>query len=202
MRSYVLYKDKSVKGFKRLIVSGGGIFDKYKALATSFIRYAGSELDENLSVYNAELDINSIDLERIFPTKYKWLVSNIALKNSREYLESLEKRITEFEGGKEENLKLLVGILFLKFVLITKIVEIYLGAAVSMKKNGKDVSNLTLNDVGIGKSTLKYFDGLEELCSKTIDEWLNYNADPVSSKYFYSSMKRILSVLAGNDSVI
>lgn len=202
MRAYVLYKDKSIKGFKRLIVSGGHIFDKYKSLATSFIRYAGSDLDANLSAYDAEVSLNSIELEKIFPTQYKWLVSNVALKNSREYLESLESRITEFEGGKEDNLKILVGVLFLRLVLLTKIVETYLEVVTAMKKNGQDISNITLNDIGIGKSTLKYFDGMDDLCSKTIDEWLNYNADPVVAKYYYSSMKRILSVLVGNDNII
>lgn len=202
MRAYVLYKDKSVKGFKRLMVSGGSsLFDKYKSMANSFIRYAGSDLDENLSSYDAVLDLNSINLEQVFPTEYRWLVSNQALKNSREYLETLETRITEFEGGKEDNLKMLVGVLFVRFVLVTKIVETYLAVATAMKKNGKDVSNLKLVDVGIGKSVLKYFDGMEDLCSKTIDEWLNYDADVVVAKYFYSSMKRVLSVLLGNDSI-
>lgn len=199
MRSYILYKDKSVKGFKRLLNSGNSIFDKYRSLATSFIRYAGSDLDEKLSSYDADLNINSIMLENVFPTKYRWLVSNASLKNAREYLDSLENRITEFEG-KEDNLKILVGILFLKFVLITKVVEMYLEAATSLKRSGKDVSNLSLETIGIGKSTLKYFDDFEELGNKKIDDWINYKVDEATAKYFYSSMKRILSVLIGEDS--
>ncbi len=201
MRAYIVYKDKSVKGFKRLINSGNSIFDKYRTLATQFIRYAGSDLDANLSAYDAILDINTINLESVFPTKYRWLVSNKALKDSREYLESLESRITEFGGGKEDNLKILVGILFVRFVLVTKLVETYLEAAASLKKSGADVSTLTLNDIGIGKSILKYFDDFQDLGSKTLDDWINYNADPVTAKYFYSSMKRILSVLMGDDAV-
>lgn len=199
MRSYVLYKDKSVKGFKRLTNSGNSIYDKYRSLATSFIRYAGSDLDTKLSSYGKEIDMNSINLESIFPTKYRWLVSNAALKSSREYLESLESRITEFEGGKEDNLKILVGVLFVKFVLITKLVETYMEAAVSLKRSGENISNLTLENIGIGKSVLKYFDHFEDLNSKTLDDWLNYKADPVTAKYFYSSMKRILSVLIGEE---
>ena len=202
MRSYILYKDKSVKGFKRLVNSGNSIFDKYRSLATSFIRYSGSDLDTKLSSYSSDIDINSINLESVFPTKYRWLVSNASLKNSREYLESLEDRITEFEGGKEDNLKILVGTLFIKFVLITKLVETYMEAAVSLKKSGKDVSSLTLEDLGIGRSVLKYFDNFQDLSSKTLDEWLNYKADPVTAKYFYSSTKRILSVLLGEENTI
>lgn len=202
MRSYILYKDKSVKGFRRLVNSGNSIFDKYRSLATSFIRYAGSDLDTKLSSYNVDIDINSINLEAVFPTKYRWLVSNAALKNSREYLESLEDRITEFEGGKEDNMKILVGTLFIKLVLITKLVETYMEAAVSLKKSGKDVSGLTLEDLGIGRSVLKYFDNFQDLSSKTLDDWLNYKADPVTAKYFYSSTKRILSVLLGEENTI
>ena len=201
MRAYILYKDKSVKGFKKLINSGNSIFDKYRTLATSFIRYAGSDLDTNLSSYDAVLDINGINLEQVFPAKYRWLVSNSALKNSRDYLISLENRITEFEGGKEDNLKILVGLLFVKFVLITKLVETYLEAATALKKSGADVSNLTLEDIGIGKSVLKYFDDFQELGSKTLDDWLKYKSDPVTAKYFYSSMKRVLAVLMGEDAV-
>ena len=198
MKAYILYKDKSVKGFKKLINSGGSIFDKYRTIAVQFIHYASGDLDKKLKEYDTELDLNSINLESVFPANYKWLVSNVAMKDAREYLLSLEKRITEFEG-KEDNLKMLVGILFVRFVLITKIIDTYLQMAVSLKRNGKDVSNLDLSDIGIGKPVLKYFDNFKDLGSKTIDEWLAVNIDPTTSKYFYSSMKRILKILTGND---
>lgn len=201
MRAYLIYKDKSLKGFKKLVNSGNSIFDKYRALASSFIRYAGSDLDKKINEYSTVIDVNAINLESVFPTNYRWLVSNKALKDYRSYLENLEDRITEFEGGKEDNLKIAVGVLFVRFVLITKIVETYLEAAVSLKKNGKDISNLTLDNIGIGKSVLKYFQDLNTLGSKTVDDWLNYKADPVTAKYFYSSMKRILSILIGSDSI-
>lgn len=201
MRAYVYYKDKSVIGFKRLVNSGGGIFDKYRTLAVSFIKYAGNDLDKNLAVYDSILDINSIRLEDIFPKKYKWFVSDIALKGLREYLKSIEKRITEFEGGKEDNLKLMVGILFLRFVLLTKIVETYLTVASEMKKSGQDISNLTLNDVGIGKSLLKYFDVFHDYELKSVDDWLNGNIDTATAHYFYSSMKRIMSILTSTDTI-
>lgn len=199
MRAYVLYKDKSIKGFKKLITSGGSIFDKYRPLATSFIRYAGGDFDKNLAEYDAILDLNSIRLENIFPKSFKWMVSDVSLKNSRNYLLSVESRITEFEGGKEDNLKLLVGLLFLRFVLLTKIVETYLVTVSELKKGGVDISSITLADIGIGKSLLKYFSILNEFDSKSIDDWLTYKSDPATAKYFYSSMKRILSILSGSN---
>ena len=198
-----MYKDKSLKGFKKLINSGNSIFDKYRSVAVSFIRYAGSDLDVNLSTYDKILGgIDNIRLEKIFPTKYKWLVSSVSLKDSSDYLKSLEDRITEFEG-KEDNLKLLVGILFMKFVLITKIVETYLFALSEMKKSNPalDIYHIDLGDIGIGKPILKYFDCIEELSTKTLEDWLNYKADPATCKYFYSSMKRILTILSGSASV-
>ena len=199
MRAYVYYKDKSIIGFKRLVNSGGGIFDKYRTLAVSFIKYAGSDLDKNLAIYDAELDINSIRLEDVFPKQYKWFVSDMALKSLREYLKSIEGRITEFEGGKEDNLKIMVGILFLRFVLLTKIVETYLTVASEMKKSGQDISSLTLNDIGIGKSLLKFFDVFHDFELKSVDDWLNGTIDTAAANYFYSSMKRILSILTSTD---
>ena len=198
MRAYILYKDKSVKEFKRLMTSGGQVFDKYRALATSFLRYAGGDLDKNLADYDAVFDLNSINLESVFPASYKWLVSNVSLKNLREYLESVEKRITEFDG-KEDNLKILVGMLFLRFVLLTKIIETYLSVVGEIAKSGYDISQLGLRDIGIGKSVLKYFDTLQDFDTKTVDDWLNYKVDAGTAKYFYSSMKRILSILVGNN---
>lgn len=199
MRAYILYKDKSVKGFRRLVNSGGAVFDKYRALAVSFLRYASGDMDKNLATYDQDLDINSVRLENIFPKTYKWLVSDVALKQSREYLDSIESRITEFEGGKEDNLKLMVGVQFLKLVLVSKLVETYLAAASSMKKAGLNVSDLKLIDLGIGKSVLKYFDVLQEFDSKSVDDWLNYKSDPATANYFFSSMKRILSILTSNN---
>ena len=153
MKSYILYKDKSIKGFKRLLNSGGSIFDKYRPLAVSFIRYASNDLDKNFAIYDDTLGgVDNINLEDIFPKKYKWLVSNTAFKNLRDYLNSVEDRITEFEGGKEDNLKVLVGYLFVRLVIVTKIVDTYLATASSMKESGmrvsKDITGITGQDSG------------------------------------------------------
>ena len=195
MKSYILYKDKSILGFKRLLNSGGDIFDKYRPLAVSFIRYAGNELDKNFALYDEDLGgIDTINLEDIFHKKSKWLVSNIAFRNLRDYLSSLEDRITEFEGGKEDNLKVLVGVLFLRLVVVTKIVDTYLATVSNIKSSGlTPIENLS--GIGIGKTTLKYLDIFEELQGKTIDDWLSMSLDFATANYFYSSAKRVLSIL-------
>lgn len=199
MRAFLVYKDKTAKGFRKLTNSGSGIFDKYRTLAVSFLRYTISDLDTNLAEYDQDLNLNSIRLEEVFPVKYKWLVSDVALRQSRNYLKSLETRITEFEGGKEDNLKLLVGYLFLRYVLLVKLVETYLSSASKIKKAGGRVDNLTLEEIGVTKRILKYFDGLQDLGDKSVDDWLNMNVDAVTAKHFYSSMKRILTILMSQD---
>ena len=198
MRSYILYKDKSVKGFRKLLNAGGGIFDKYRTLATAFMRYAYSDLDDNLANYDAELDINSIKLEMVFPQKYRWFISDVSLRNSRKYIESINSRITEFQG-KEDNLKIMVGVLFLKFVLITKIVETYCSTLVNLKKAGLEYKNLGLDDIGINNQILKHYLEFEELGEKSIDDWLKLNIDQSTAKLFYSSMRRILKILLAVD---
>lgn len=199
MRAFLVYKDKTAKGFRKITNSGTGVFDKYRTLAVSFLRYTISDFDTNLAEYDQELDLNSIRLEEVFPVKYKWLVSDVALRQSRDYLKNLETRITEFEGGKEDNLKILVGYLFLRYVLLVKLVETYLSSASNIKKAGGKVNNLTMEELGITKRILKYFDGLQELGDKSVDDWLNLKVDPVTAKHFYSSMKRILTILMSTD---
>jgi hypothetical protein len=199
MRAYLVYKDKSVKGFKHLINAGGGIFDNYRTLAVSFIRYASSDLDSKLAEYDKELMLNGIKLEQIFPSKYRWFVNDVSFRTSRQYLKSLEERITEFQNGKEDNLKLLVGVLFLRFVLITKLVETYCSSAVNIKKAGGNVDDLTFEDIGITNQILKHYVKFQDIGEKSIDDWLNMKVDQTAAKHFYSSMKRILKILMSTD---
>lgn len=199
MRAYLVYKDKSVKGFKHLINTGSGIFDKYRTLAVTFIRYTSTDLDTKLAEYDMELNLNGITLEQVFGNKYRWLVSDISFRTSRNYLKNIEERITEFEGGKEDNLKVLVGVLFLRFVIITKLVETYLGSLSAIKAAGGNIDNVKLSDIGISKQIMKYFAVLEDLGDKTIDDWLQMNIDPSAAKHFYSSMKRIMTILMSVD---
>lgn len=199
MRAYLVYKDKTVKGFRGLINAGGGIFDNYRTLAVSFIRYANSDLDSKLAEYSKDIDIDEIKLETVFPTKYRWFVSDVSFRTLRNYLKSIEERITEFQGGKEENLKVLVGMLFLRFVLITKLVEIYCSSAANIKRAGGDINGLTLEDLGINNQILKHYIKFEDIGAKSIDDWLNMKVDSTAAKLFYSSMKRMLKILMSTD---
>lgn len=201
MKAYLMYKDKSAKGFKRLINAGSGIFDKYRTMAVSYIKYSTSELDEKFMEYDKVLDLNSITLENVFPTKYKWLISDKALKGSRDYLRSLEKRITEFENGKEDNLKILVGTLFIKYVFLNRVMEVYLGALYEKRKEGAIDENtlLSINDIGITNQVMKYYTLLHDLGDYTIDDWLNLTITADVSKKFYSTMKRVMQIIMSEE---
>lgn len=201
MRAYLMYKDKSAKGFKRLINAGSGVFGKYRTLAVSYLKYSTNELDSKFAEYDKVVDLNSIVLESVFPTKYKWLVSDKALRGYRDYLRSLEKRITEFENGKEDNLKLLVGILFIRYVILNRIIEVYLSATYEKRKDGSLAENtyLELGDVGISNQVMKYFMILKDFGDRSIDDWLSINIPDDVSKKFYSTMKRVMQLVVSEE---
>lgn len=201
MRAYLLYKDKSAKGFRRLINAGSGVFDKYRTMAVSYLKYSSSDLDVKYEEYDKILDLNSIVLENVFPTKYKWLISDKALKASREYLKSLESRITEFENGKENNLKILVGTLFIKYVILNRIMEVYLGTLYEGRKSGLISENQTLSidEIGITNQVMKYYVILKDFGDKSIDDWLALTIPDDVAKKFYSTMKRVMQIVMSEE---
>ena len=102
-------------------------------------------------------------MENVFPLSISGLLRNVKLKSLRKYLHEVEGRISEFQGGKEDNLRLLVGIHFLRFLLLSKIVTLYVSTYSEMRRVGLDAEKLTLNDLGLGQSILKYINSLRSL---------------------------------------
>lgn len=197
MRGYLFYKDKTLLELRKFLTVGDSIFDKFRPQAVSFIKYAKSDLDSELELMaqNGNFSLESINLENVFPTKYKWFVKDVKLKSLRKYLHEVESRIGEFQGGKEDNLRLLVGIHFLRFLLLSKIVTLYVSTYSEMRRVGLDADKLTLNDLGLGQSILKYINSFEEFDTKTIDDWLALSVDSSTMKYYFSTMKRIMTIL-------
>ena len=115
----------------------------------------------------------------------------------RTYLKEVEHRVGEFEGGKENNLRLLIGVHFLRFVLLTKIVLLYLDTYAEGVQTGfiTDGSRYTLDNLGINRTILKYLDVFQEYDSKTIDDWLAMTVEDSKIKLFFSTMKRIMTIL-------
>lgn len=197
MRGYLFYKDKTLIELRKFLTVGDSIFGKFRQQAVSFIKYAKSDLDSELDLMaqNGNFSLESINLENVFPTKYKWFVKDVKLKSLRKYLHEVEGRISEFQGGKEDNLRLLVGIHFLRFLLLSKIVTLYVSTYSEMRRVGLDAEKLTLNDLGLGQSILKYINSFEEFDTKTIDDWLALSVDNSTMKYYFSTMKRIMTIL-------
>lgn len=197
LRGYLFYKDKTLIELRKFLTSGDSIFGKFRPQAMDFIKYAKDELDTELDTManNGGFELDSIVLEKVFPTKYKWFVRDVKLKALRSYLKEVESRIQEFQGGKEDNLRLLIGVHFLRFVLLTKLVTLYVSTYSEMKRVGLNVDNLTISEIGIGQSILKYILSFEEFDNKTIDDWLNLVVDSNLMKYYFSTMKRIMSIL-------
>lgn len=199
MKSFLMYKEKNVKVFKRLVTSGGSLFDKYKNQAVGYIKYLNSDFDSNMALYKEKCpEIENVELERIFPSKFKWLVRDVELKAFTGFMKDLESRISEFEN-KENSLKVLVGVTFLRFLITCKLVDTYGGAASMLVSNGVLLEDIDMTALGLGSSVLKYFESFEELGSKTIDEWLEYSCDDVELKYFQTAMKRITAILVGDE---
>ena len=199
MKSFLMYKEKNVKVFKRLITSGGSLFDKYKNQAVGYIKYLNSDFDSNMALYKEKCaGIDSVELERVFPTKFKWMARDTELKAFTSFMKDLESRISEFET-KENALKVLVGVSFLRFLITCKLVDTFGGAASMLVSNGVALEDIDMTSLGLGNSVLKYFNDLEELGSKTIDEWLEYSCDDVELKYFQTAMKRITAILIGDE---
>ena len=89
----------------------------------------------------------------------------------------------------------MVGIHFLRFLLLSKIVTLYVSTYSEMRRVGLDADKLTLNDLGLGQSILKYINSFEEFDTKTIDDWLALSVDSSTMKYYFSTMKRIMTIL-------
>lgn len=199
MKKFLVYKDKNAKVFKRMITSGSHLFDKYKNYAVAYLKYVNSDFDKNLSTELVKAPgLGNVELENIVPKKYKWVMKDINLRGFTLFMKELEERVSEFES-KEDTLKMVIGICFLRFMLTCKLVDIYCATAALMVENGMVLEEIDFDTLGIGKSVMRYFDDFEVLGSKTIDEWLKYNCDGVELKFFQTALKRISAILVGDE---
>lgn len=194
MKAFLRYNYRNTRGFKKLVSSK--VFDHYKPLAVSFIRDMSSDFDKRLATYSELGDVSGIKLEDVFPPKLRWLVKDKNLLARSNYLTEVEKRIDEFQG-KETNLVVLVGTLFLEWVILDKLVEIYLQNIHSIYLVGDEtiIPQITLADCGVGNSLLKFLYKFESVSDKTVDDWLNATFDAGYDSYFQVRMKRILMIL-------
>ena len=194
MKDFVYYTDKSTLLFRKFISSGVN-FDLLKPNIVSFLTYVEGDYAKNLALYRTTLDIDSIVLENVIDAKYRFLMRGIDLKHYVSFLTELHTRVADFEK-KEINLRLLLGIYLLQFMVTIKIVETFLGALATY--NVTDPNNLQykLSDIGIDSSVLRYFMSFDKMREKTIDDWSAMSLDATEDKYMVKALKRIYTILA------
>jgi hypothetical protein len=193
MQDFYFFKEKSTLVFKKLLTSGIEQ-GKIKTNMVNFIKYVSDQFDKNLDLYKTTFSVDDIVLENIINPKYKFLLRGRDLRVYVAFLQELENRIGDF-SKKETNLRILVGVYFLYFVLTVKLVETYLGAVSTYNVTDPKNIQYTLKDIGIDNSILRYFILLEDLRAKTIDDWLKTTITDVEDLYYMTALNRILIIL-------
>jgi hypothetical protein len=195
MKDFLYFKDKMYLSYKSF-VSSGVDFEKYRPNALEFIKYMGSDFDNNMKLYSSVIDMDSIQLENIIDAKYKFMFKGPELRNVVEFIQEVHKRLEDFKG-KETNLKVMLGFYLIYFVIITKLVETYLSAVSTYNVDSStDITTAyKLKDLGIDTTVLKYYVNFEDLRTKTIDEWLKVKIEPIEERFIGSAIKRILMIL-------
>jgi hypothetical protein len=194
MQQFKFFNEKTKIAMRKLVKSSGVDLGKMKQSVLAFLKYMDTDFESNMELYKATLDVDNINLDTIINVKYKFLLKGIELKNSVRYLKSLTARVKDFKG-KESNLKVLLGIQILYYMLVVKLVEIYLGALSTYAANKQDTSNIKLKDIGIDNKILKFFAELEDLKLKTIDEWIALDISDIEENYYLSAFRRIFIIL-------
>ena len=196
MQQFKFFEDKSTKIIRKIITSGSDL-GRIKPNMMNFMRYMSSDFDSNMKRYDSDVNISSINLDTIIDVRFRFLLKGVELKKYVSFIQELHSRMGDFKG-KEGNLRVVIGIYFLYYVLVIKIVEIYLGAISTYIKSDKNAIKYNLKDIGIDNKILKHFIGLGDLRTKTIDEWLSLDLDAVEERYIMSALRRILIVLGAS----
>lgn len=195
MQQYLYFERKSTLLFTK-IISSGIDFGKIRMSMVNFVKYVKDDYSKNMEMYKVAIpDMESINLEQVIDAKYRFMVRGKDLKAYVAFLNEVQGRMKDFKGKKDSNLKILLGMYFLYYVLIIKIVEVYFGTLASYEATPTTIGSLELKDIGIDKKILKYFEEFEEMREKTIDEWLAIEIDSVEEKYYLSALKRIFNIL-------
>lgn len=204
MRDFLLWHEKSNRILRRIANSSGSAFGNSLMHVKSFLLYANEGLTQNLMTYQSmlsepnmgnPLNLESIVLEPYFPAQYRWMVKAADLKNSREFFNALEEQIEDFDSS-PDTLEVVVGVHFLRYALTVKIVETLLLALTSEYIKSGKLHTDSIKHIGFDKTLLRFFDDLEPLCSKTLDEWkTTYTPSVATTNYFRTALKRMCLIL-------
>lgn len=193
MREFKTFVDKTFIDFKKIVTSGS-CSDRYKNNVNSFLSYVSGDFEDKYKRCEKEVNgFTNVVLENVVDVKYRFLFKNQDLKSCRDFINTFVSRMKDFSGN-ENSMKILVGFYLLYFVVVVKLVDIYMESVLAYAGMGKDTSTLTLSDMGIDNDILKFYKLFENLREKSIDDWIGISPNAGEEKYMSSAVKRILLI--------
>lgn len=201
MKGFFKYKRFAAKEFKRMVVSGGDLFEPYKPLAMSFLNYADTTLvdkiDEGITAYPV---IATFELSSVVPSAYKHMFTYKSFQSKIDTLQYARSNISMFDG-KEDILRVFLAVNFIEFVLTCKLVEFYVtGTAEYNRFNNYSDYKVNFKEIGMGIRTFKYLDVFKTYDSMSVDEWVTKlsNIEPSRVKMITLTTKRVLNIILGS----
>lgn len=201
MKGFFKYKRFASKEFKRMLASGGGLFEPYKPLAMSFLNYVDTTLvdkiDEGITAYPV---IATYELSSVVPSAYNHMFTYKSFQSKIDTLQYARSNISMFDG-KEDILRVFLAVNFLEFVLTCKLVEFYVtGTAEYNRFNNYSVYKVNFKEIGMGIRTFKYLDVFKTYDSMSVDEWVTKlsNIEPSKVKMITLTTKRVLNIILGS----
>jgi hypothetical protein len=176
--------------FKKIVNSGVDL-DKCKPNIKAFINYVTGDFETQMNLYKGVINVDSIKLENLVSTKYLHLVRGTYLRDTTSFVEEIVKRVDEFKGN-EPALRVMIEFYALYFVIVVKLVDVYLGSISAFSVTDPNYMNYKFDDIGIDDSVLRYYKLIEDIKQKTINEWKVAKISDTEERYLSSAIKRIL----------
>lgn len=165
-----------------------------RAALQSFAKYFRDTFDTELQAYGSKApDIATVTLESVFPTQYKVMVKDQELRNLEDFVSKLRTSADLFKGN-ENTYKVLVCFYTLYTLIVVKLVMVWASTVAQLNTANPgsfSVGGFTLDHLGIDKSTLRYYDLMLEVRTKSLDEWVLVHIPDDECRYIESMIKRI-----------
>ncbi len=166
----------------------------FKVGAKSFIDYFNNDFETNLKKYEDKAGASSVRLASIITAKHRSLFLEANLRAVTPFLKSLLSRKKDFEdAGKENNFTVACCFYLFYLAFIVKLIDVYFNAKISFSGSGS--GTLSLADLGVDSSLLRYFESIPDLREKSVDDWLNADFEDKDVKYITSSIKRVFLIM-------
>jgi hypothetical protein len=192
MKEFLVFNDKMLIDMKKVLTSGAEI-EKFKKNLTALLKYVDGDFKTQIDLYKGVIDVDSIVLENQIPAKYRFLVRNIDLKATYDFMREFCSRLGDFKANPNA-CEVCIGFYTLYYATVVKLVDIYLGACSAYNVSTTGAAIPDMNDIGIDNSILRYYSLMEDLRQKTVDEWIALNIPDDEARYISSAIKRIMLI--------